>query len=234
MSFYGSGYGPPPGYRTSQPYEYPPGQAYAAPPFLTSAPLEDQHAAYNHGTVEAYKYNHTAIPGLGMGFSHDTTSWQSAWPHGPVEAQPGSNDPLPMKQNTAPVELAKKDLHPEHDKRHGSGTDDDAMEEGEVSEGELEDIYEPGEVDATKNGARNPQTLGPKAQDGYHDIRSQIPAAAPLPANPSSKETTWNRDQPARDRSGSYSPYLSPREIQSNGLENGMSCARAYPLADSY
>ncbi|KAJ3467150.1 hypothetical protein MRS44_004714 [Fusarium solani] len=231
MSFYGSGYGPPHGYQTSQPYEYPPGQAYAAPPFLTSATLEDQHAAYSHGTVEAYKYNHTAIPGLGMGFSHDTAPWQSAWPHGPVEAQTGPNDPSPMKQTTAPVGLATKDLHVAHNKQHGSGTDDDAMEEGEVSEGELEDIYEPGEVDVSKNGARDPQSLGHKAQVGYHDAMSQIPVTAALPTNASSKENAWNGDQPARDRSGSYSPYLSPREIQSNGLENGASCAHT-PRSD--
>ncbi|UPK90810.1 hypothetical protein LCI18_001745 [Fusarium solani-melongenae] len=231
MSFYGSGYGPPHGYQTSQPYEYPPGQAYAVPPFLTSATLEDQHAAYSHGTMEAYKYNHTAIPGLGMGFSHDTAAWQPAWPHGPVEAQTGPNDPSPMKQITAPVGLATKDLHAAHNKQHGSGTDDDAMEEGEVSEGELEDIYEPGEVDATKNGVRDPQSLGHKAQVGYHDARSQIPITAALPTNASSKENAWNRDQPARDRSGSYSPYLSPREIQSNGLENGASCAQT-PRSD--
>ncbi|EEU46944.1 uncharacterized protein NECHADRAFT_20598 [Fusarium vanettenii 77-13-4] len=227
MSFYGSGYGPPHGYQTSQPYEYPPGQAYAAPPFLTSATLEDQHTAYSHGTVEAYKYNHTAIPGLGMGFSHDTAPWQSAWPHGPVDAQTGPNDPSPIKQTTAPVGRATKDVDVAQNKHHSSGSDDDAMEEGEVSEGELEDIYEPGEVGVTKTGARDPQSLGHKAQVGYHDARSQIPTAATLPTNASSKENTWNGDQPARDRSGSYSPYLSPREIQSNGLENGASGARA-------
>lgn len=187
--------------------------------------MEDQHAAYNHGTMEAYRYNHTAIPGLGMGFSHDSAPWQSAWPHGPVEAQT-PNDPSPMKQTTAPVGLATKDLQVAHNKQHGSGTDEDAMEEGEVSEGELEDIYEPGEVDVAKNGARDPQSLGHKAQVGYHDVRSQIPATTALPTNASSKENTWNGDQPARDRSGSYSPYLSPREIQSNGLENGASCAQ--------
>ncbi|RSL53778.1 hypothetical protein CEP53_007638 [Fusarium sp. AF-6] len=226
MSFYGSGYGPPHTYQTSRPHEYPPGQAYAAPPFVTNAAMEDQHAAYNHGTVEAYKYNHTAIPGLGMGFSHDTTPWQSAWPHGPIEAQTGPNDPPPMKQTTVPAGLATKDLQVAHSKQHGSGTDDDGMEEGEVSEGELEDIYEPGEVGATKNGARDPQSLGHKAHVGYHDVRSQIPATTALPTNASSKENTWDGDQPARDRSGSYSPYLSPREIQSNGLENGASCAQ--------
>ncbi|KAL2689688.1 hypothetical protein Neosp_003748 [[Neocosmospora] mangrovei] len=222
MSFYGSGYGPPHGYQTSQPYEYPPGQAYTAPPFLTSTTLEDQHTAYSHGTVEAYKYNHTAIPGLGMGFSHETAPWQSAWPHGPVDAQTGPNDPSPIKQTTAPVARATKDLDVAHNKHHGSGSDDDAMEEGEVSEGELEDIYEPGEVDVTKNGARDPQSLGHEAQVGYHDARSQIPTTATLPINASSKENTWNGDQPARDRSGSYSPYLSPREIQSNGASGAL------------
>ncbi|KAM0439649.1 hypothetical protein ACHAPT_000741 [Fusarium lateritium] len=231
MSFYGSGYGPPHGYQTSQPYEYPPSQAYAAPPFLSSTTLEDQHATYNHGTVEAYKYNHTAIPGLGMGFSHDTASWQTAWPPGPVQAQTERNGPSPMKQTTGPIGLATKDLEIVHNKQDDPSTDDDAMEEGEVSEGELEDIYEPGEVDAPKNGARGPQGPRSMAHSGRHGVRSQIPAAVAMPTNPSSKENTWNGEQPARDRSGSYSPYLSPREIQSNGLENGASHAQT-PRSD--
>ncbi|KAM0356086.1 hypothetical protein ACHAPU_000480 [Fusarium lateritium] len=109
-----------------------------------------------------------------------------------------------------------------HSQRPDVGKAADAMEEGELSEGELEDIYEPGET----------------AASGVHRYGGQPSSSLPLPsrqddssrllvglqAGQNDNERTWNSKQSGRDRSGSYSPYLSPREI--SGLENGISRAQ--------
>jgi hypothetical protein len=92
------------------------------------------------------------------------------------------------------------------------------MEEGELSEGELEDIYEPAEMEANRFDRRGVQPPASKDQSD----RLQLPVEN-LEID---HERTWNSKQSGRERSGSYSPYLSPREIQSSGLENGASNAR--------
>ncbi|RFN52037.1 hypothetical protein FIE12Z_3705 [Fusarium flagelliforme] len=88
------------------------------------------------------------------------------------------------------------------------GVDNDAMEEGELSEGELEDIYEPGEMERNTFGKREDQPSGFVDQCNRPHMDNQ---------------RTWNSKYSGRERSGSYSPYLSPREIQLSGQENGAS-----------
>ncbi|KAF4466068.1 hypothetical protein FALBO_7081 [Fusarium albosuccineum] len=228
MSYYGYGHGPPHGYPSSQAYVYPTGQAYAAPTFHSTEAVEGQPAAYSHGVAEAYDYNHTAIPGLGMGFSQNTTSW----PHDPSENQPARHGPLPLQRVADPPGNPTQDVEMSDHRQLDGGADDDALEEGELSEGELEDIYEPGEVNSTREDARGLQTSGNKPSVGRHQ---NFPR--PLGAGSLSTDTapvngkSWNPEQFVRDRSGSYSPYLSPREIQSNGLENSTSHAQT-PRSD--
>ncbi|KAF5004910.1 hypothetical protein FDECE_8613 [Fusarium decemcellulare] len=232
MSYYGYGHGPPHGYPSSQAYVYPTGQAYAAPTFHSAEAVEGQPAAYSHGVAEAYDYNHTAIPGLGMGFSQNTTSWPQAWPHDPSENQLEKHGSLPLQRVADPPGNPTQDVEMSDHRQLDGGADDDALEEGELSEGELEDIYEPGEVNSTGEDARGLQTSGNKPTVGRHQNFPRPLGAGSLSADTAPvNDKSWNPEQFVRDRSGSYSPYLSPREIQSNGLENGTSHAQT-PRSD--
>ncbi|KAJ3521630.1 hypothetical protein NM208_g13202 [Fusarium decemcellulare] len=232
MSYYGYGHGPPHGYPSSQAYVYPTGQAYAAPTFHSTEAVEGQPAAYSHGVAEAYDYNHTAIPGLRMGFSQSTTSWPQAWPHDPSENQPEKHGSLPLQRVADPPGNPTQDVEMSDHRQLDGGADDDALEEGELSEGELEDIYEPGEVNSTGEDARSLQTSGNKPSVGRHQNFPRPLGAGSLSTDTAPvNDKSWNPEQFVRDRSGSYSPYLSPREIQSNGLENGTSHAQT-PRSD--
>ncbi|KAF4984413.1 hypothetical protein FZEAL_375 [Fusarium zealandicum] len=223
MSQYGFGHGPPYSYPTSQSYVYPASQAYTAPAFPPTETLTTQAAAYRNGTTDAYGYNHTAIPGLGMGFSHNTAGWQQNSPHGPPAVHLERNDQCSMKQTAEPAGNTERP----HGKQPAAGTEDEAMEEGELSEGELEDIYEPGEVGAGNCDARGPHTSRLIAMTGYHHDNAEPRAASSITVNNvAANKQPWDTEHSGRDRSGSYSPYLSPREIQSNGLENGTSHAQ--------
>ncbi|KAM5361468.1 hypothetical protein ACJZ2D_013095 [Fusarium nematophilum] len=212
MSHYGFGYGPPHGYQASQPY-YSTSQPYVVLPFPSNENAGSQPSAYGRGAAESYDYNRATIPGLGMGFSGNTTGWQNISSNGPPETASERNDTSPTKE-----------IADSSNARPAASTDDDAMEEGELSEGELEDLYKPGEMDISKEAARPPQTRGAIANVPRHETNAQRHAAS-APQQPCGTAPL------PRDRSGSYSPYLSPREIQSNGLDNGPSHAQT-PRSD--
>jgi hypothetical protein len=110
------------------------------------------------------------------------------------------------------------------------------MEEGELSESQFEDLYEPREP------GRNAVTLNPKpdrrnatpptrgASDvdtpggdaefyGNEEEEGEVVTGEEEKAVRTGKLSSCGVDSPipktlGRDRSGSYSPYLSPREIQ--------------------
>ncbi|CAG9940649.1 unnamed protein product [Clonostachys rosea f. rosea IK726] len=89
------------------------------------------------------------------------------------------------------------------------------MEEGEVSEGELEDIYDPEALEENTHEAPKSSNLTPHTvetrqqglpQDGEGVLSSRL--------RPDIQVLVTEFDT-ALERSGSYSPYLSPREITS-------------------
>ncbi|KAK3365097.1 hypothetical protein B0T24DRAFT_652237 [Lasiosphaeria ovina] len=131
---------------------------------------------------------------------------------------------------------------------------DNEMEEGELSEGQFEDLYEPREPVREPKEPKGPK--GPKESREPKELkqprepeksekplpRSNIPTLPPKPppttsqaqvaaaaetpdaefyGNDEEGEVTSvdkGRTMPPRERSGSYSPFLSPREIQSEDV----------------
>ncbi|KAF4998163.1 hypothetical protein FGRMN_3367 [Fusarium graminum] len=220
MNQYVHDYGASNGYPSSQPYAYSTNQTYTGPTPGQNETARNQQ--YSQGAAEAYEYNQTSIPGLGMGFSHNTTSWQATSPQSFPTVQTGPNA---VASNNQTARSGETDLHnsAESHSQRKVGQADTAMEEGELSEGELEDIYEPDETAASGVHQHGGQPSSSLPHLNRQDDSSRLPIG--LQPDQNVDERTWNSKQSGRDRSGSYSPYLSPREI--SGLESGISRAQS-------
>ncbi|RGP77434.1 hypothetical protein FLONG3_4439 [Fusarium longipes] len=152
-----------------------------------------------------------------MGFPHNAATWHQV----PQNFSEARTNPSP---STVDRQISRADgdtipgISTLHSRRCDLDVDNDLMEEGELSEGELEDIYEPEGMEANRIGRRGAQPV--RSLDQNH--KTQLHAENLRVDH----ERTRNSKQCGRERSGSYSPYLSPREIQSSGLENGASNAQ--------
>ncbi|KAK1969967.1 hypothetical protein LY78DRAFT_678083 [Colletotrichum sublineola] len=184
---------------------------------------------------DSYDQNQTMIPGLG--YSH---SQGFGWPQ-PQQQQPPVASQVPYQQSWQPpregpnlipaaqyyqsedapklqASMSSKVPPPTAPKALVKPTSDDA-EEGELSDGELDDVYEPqetvpgtatqqpdGDSRAATNvaGQNGSNSTGYATANGYgsaRDGRMGTPATAGI-------------DE--RERSGSYSPHLSPHEVHSH------------------
>ncbi|KAF5531417.1 hypothetical protein FMEXI_12986 [Fusarium mexicanum] len=213
MSRYVYGHDPAQGYQTSQPYAYSANESYN-PAFYHNGAAVAQ-PGHGQGVAEAYEYNQTTIPGLGMRFSQDTANWQPTLPQKIPDVQIDSTSAMTTGVTTKSDDNNASSHSITYNSRSTMAMDVDRMEDGELSEGELEDIYEPNGIDgpnAENNGLQPPDSTAAKHHttedlQNSHDIEKRAS----------------NSKQPGRERSGSYSPYLSPRELESNGSENGRS-----------
>ena len=206
MSQYGYGYGPPEGYQPPHPYPYQPQQSYELPAYLSNENANTHHSAHSAVAQESYDYNRNAIPGLGLGFSNNGMVWQQDGIVHPGLV-PEASQPVPTEQTTNKERSVVDHSGLSKDKPTYVTSGDEAMEEGELSEREVEDIYEPGENGDSASRLQLPGILASGESSAYEDQQHWEPRAA-------------------RERSGSYSPYLSPREI--------LSTRQASPVLEAY
>ncbi|CAM1502126.1 Fc.00g041100.m01.CDS01 [Cosmosporella sp. VM-42] len=215
MSQHGYGHGPPQGYQPPQPYTYHPHQSYALPAYT---PNEVVNSDPGQGTLaqQSYDYNRNAIPGLGLGFSSNGMVWQQE-----AHTSPGLLQELPSPAPTQQAINQESNMDDDSMALQGKPvyiiSGDEAMEEGELSEGELEDIYEPREKDDSADKPQHPDPHAPGVSPAHHDqagAKSSHPAASTAD-NGTLTQQHCGPPRVARERSGSYSPYLSPREIHS-------------------
>ncbi|KAI5867836.1 hypothetical protein GGS23DRAFT_593104 [Durotheca rogersii] len=190
--FYNQPLPPPP--NTQLPYHGP-----LHPPNITTE---------NYAVVNTYQHNANGIPGLGLGNSFQIV-------------------PYPQPETTATRSSQLQTVVP-------SREENSTLEEGELSEGEFEDLYEP---KVSNNAPSIPNPPPPRAPsiignrqgsvgdaDGSSIYDSETPrgevitnstsTSLPAPEREYSPGAEWERADQERERSGSYSPYLSPREIQ--------------------
>ncbi|PON24877.1 hypothetical protein TGAM01_v206385 [Trichoderma gamsii] len=170
MAQSGYGYDPLHSYHPQNPYAHQPYPPYAAP--ALSYPNPVVRTVVHNESAPGDPYNpHNAIPGLGLNYSQNAMQWQGPWPN---QQSSFGQEPL------ATTEVNRPEQHT------------DISEEGEVSEGGLEDAYEPRDAEVFPK----PSHMNRSAQNaaGFNDVP---PASFPA----------------SRDRSGSYSPYLSPHEM---------------------
>lgn len=190
MQIPGLGFGGPP----------PTSTAYGVPP-IPSPWGQPPHSFQNHQPPPMMPQQPTAPRAFG-GYSA---------PSQPASTGPSSNGP-----GNRPANLPPK-LPPKPPARVTKPVE---IEEGELSEGQFEDLYEPAP----------PITVNTNVK------KATKPAPAPVESQPSSAVDTpdanfYENDEDegeipakdgkggvpssARERTGSYSPFLSPRELQS-------------------
>ncbi|KAK8075040.1 hypothetical protein PG997_009703 [Apiospora hydei] len=248
-------YGQYPGQQSQQTYPYipntsqPPGLSYGAVP---QAPNPAFISGNFVATNNSFEQNGSRIPGLGMGGAFPSTVAapaypavnDSLWHQGNVNALKGtpvSADPQLQKTNNlhanlqapAPADASHFGVRP----AQTTGTTD-VLEEGELSEGEFEDLYEPrhstNAVSAKPAHASRPSSTaldnqgsaGDADESSIYDTGSSkgeinndsTSASMPAVEEDDEEYSPGEYGEPdavrVRDRSGSYSPYLSPREVQ--------------------
>ncbi|KAI1378944.1 hypothetical protein F4677DRAFT_410119 [Hypoxylon crocopeplum] len=251
MSEHPYGYSPYPGQQPrSQPQSH---QSQIHAPFSQSSPssvnLQPSHYGSfqqpnptpgNYATLNnSYQYNTNNIPGLGMSNSIPPVSYRPdthvAWHPQPPAAQhhllsTQTQEKTPAatsKQgNTNPSAMETQGARPSQPQVEYT------LEEGELSEGEFDDLYEPD--DSIESAAPVPPSQPPSTvenrngsvgdADGssiYDDgtpqgevVINSTSTSLPVAEQEYSPDDGWEPADLERERSGSYSPYLSPREIQ--------------------
>ncbi|KAI1472350.1 uncharacterized protein F4812DRAFT_408584 [Daldinia caldariorum] len=211
----------------------------AQPPYY-GAFQQPAAAASNYATAHnSFQYNASSIPGLGMGSSLPPTPYRTEniniWQPQPQPAlhqlptQATFNYPISTakQSNVQKGPMEKRDLPvPSQAQKH-------TPEEGELSEGEFEDLYEP--KDTTDVAAPIPQPSRPPSAMGNENgsvgdadgssiydgttprgeaVITSTSTSFPNAEREYSPGEDWDPSYQERERSGSYSPYLSPREIQ--------------------
>ncbi|KAL8387145.1 hypothetical protein RB595_010123 [Gaeumannomyces hyphopodioides] len=218
MSYYPAGYGQWPNptshlpfSQTPQPKSQPPTQhpgtpAHSYPPSAPSAP-----GPYT-ASQAAFSHNATQIPGLGVPGAGTPSHYQSPWQPAPNFAGYGQQTATPQKPppQSLPTAAVKATT------LSAPKPPNDVVEEGELEEEDFDDLYEPQPADNAPKLPEAPRrtTLG-QSKKGTEDVQAGAFCGAEL------REAVPNRGgTPGRERSGSYSPYLSPREID---IETGTS-----------
>lgn len=171
----------------------------------------------------SYQYPRNVIPGLGLGFASGAPDQQSAWAgHQSGNWESSSKPPQAAGQSYNNGSPHAPDSKPSTMIHAGLSSAEDGTEEGEISEGE-EDLYDPREAEnlAAVNGPpASPQQFAGQGNDVAMLDRLDAPKAIGII---SSQATHFGKTRPAiesgqevntaRERSGSYSPHLSPQEI---------------------
>ncbi|KAF4509944.1 hypothetical protein G6O67_001877 [Ophiocordyceps sinensis] len=218
MNQSGYGYGLPQGHRPPQncpnlPHSSLPSQFSYVP---AEAAPQSMQAAYQPRNM---------IPGLALGFASSVPEQHSPW----AEQQPrrwesSSQPPQAVGHSYNHGPPGAPDSRPPAIVDAGPSTAEDGSEEGEISEGEDDDIYdarEAGHIAVANEAQAWPRAGAAQANDVSMVNSAGAPAAAGnVPSVAVHDGTTWAASQTglvntARERSGSYSPHLSPREIGS-------------------
>ncbi|KAJ8122995.1 hypothetical protein ONZ43_g947 [Nemania bipapillata] len=202
---------------TSQtPYYYPAPQAGTLLPTDYTA------------SQSAYNLNSTRIPGLGLGRDAPMTT-TTAFPTGasqpwPAQGHHSQTNNHFQSQQQPPPSLPRPSVIPPQPPHN-------TLEEGELSEGEFDDLYDPkvlnnpSQAPAQSKAAQPANNLGSRNgsvgdADGSsiydpHDEHAVQATSNNLPRyeQDSPPDDDWEPSYQDRERSGSYSPYLSPREV---------------------
>ncbi|KAI1818525.1 hypothetical protein GGS20DRAFT_527426 [Poronia punctata] len=187
---------PPSGLPNKPSYHTPPAPG-AVPPTNVTA------------NQSAYDYNSNRIPGLGLGGAPvSSTSFSPSVPQTWHIQAPTSQAKSQFQNHPKPPSSVTK--------QPPSTDQSNSLEEGELSEGEFEDIYEPKQP--TNFTREKPRALTTSAS--FHNVGSggESMGDATLERGQEreqhySPDDEWEPSYPERERSGSYSPYLSPREV---------------------
>ncbi|KAM7209748.1 protein red1 [Naviculisporaceae sp. PSN 640] len=207
---YGQYYGQPP----SQQYGYPLPPNYLVPPFGQPFNPAIGEAASN-AVQSSFNFNANHIPGLGIAGGQGPIS------HPIVPGLPAAGDltqasPLPkdnsFNQNQTTRTTAPLPKNPVTRNSYPAMNND--IEEGELNEEQFEDLYEPQEsVEQIPNVRARPKPPS-SANDSGVVSAADTPEAGFYGNDEDDSAMSANKKPGApasRERSGSYSPFLSPR-----------------------
>ncbi|KAH7316616.1 hypothetical protein B0I35DRAFT_512522 [Stachybotrys elegans] len=215
MSFNGYGYSYPQGLSNYAPTP-------TAPAGQTQHLGDDGVASNSHGnaTAASYGFNRNIIPGLGLTFSNAAVLpvAQHMSGSGPGDSrQPSSYSHTPIPHLGNPSSIPPQDTGGAPAATRNPS--DDVMEEGELSEGELEDIYEPKAIEApTSHSSTRVGSAGVainlSGQSPGNQIMTRHEKDRPVSTQNINAASLSERTSSSRERSGSYSPFLSPNELE--------------------
>ncbi|KAI1766122.1 hypothetical protein GGR53DRAFT_487493 [Hypoxylon sp. FL1150] len=218
-----------------------PGQQ-TQPPFAQSSTLnstsyygnyqQPNDPAGNYAAVNnSYQYNANNIPGLGMSASLPPTPYpaenNAAWHSQPQATQ--RHDFMQVQKTTPKSGQANPRENASSAAASSQKQTDSVLEEGELSEGDYEDLYEPKDslttvpIPQIPSGSEHRDgSPGDADESSIYDgatpqgeaITNSTSTSIPAAEREYSPGGDWEPAYQERERSGSYSPYLSPREIQ--------------------
>ncbi|KAK0671199.1 hypothetical protein QBC41DRAFT_344868 [Cercophora samala] len=222
---------PPPPPPAQSPYGYQPPTAYPAPPFppptygAPSAFPPPPPEAHQNAAQASFNYNASNIPGLGMGANGTMGhAFPAAPPPNPwAQPMPASSytptipNPHSVQQAANPSAKPPQSVGPAAQVAASI-----EMEEGELSEGQFEDLYD----DAQKSPApaSPPKQTAKKLPVTQPSTVPSTVASQPTSASDTPEGGFYGNEEDegeigskangttSRDRSASYSPFLSPRE----------------------
>jgi hypothetical protein len=140
MSQHEYGYGPPDSYYPPHPNS---NQAFTSCLAPTNGSNASQPYLPSNAHQSPVEYSHNVIPGLGLSPSNNSATWLSQSPHAARQA-PAHSQQMSDSQDRGRKAVAT--LGPAiSSSGHLPAVEASNVEEGELSEGELEDIYEPPE-----------------------------------------------------------------------------------------
>ncbi|KFA81051.1 hypothetical protein S40288_00766 [Stachybotrys chartarum IBT 40288] len=208
-------------YGKAAPHGY---QAHALPPSAPASKTNsssvyshhgyDAYAGFRNATQASFDYNRNLIPGLGLNLMPQVDAAPTSQSTAPAASSPFASGALqqPMRN---PVDANIQNLTAGNDAPDA----DSVMEEGELSEGELEDVYEPAGNGVSAGGA-SPGSA--QFLPGNHANGVAQGYGGPAHANA--------HGAMARERSRSYSPYLSPQEMHQSDQQQEP-CDRLHGLS---
>lgn len=191
------------------------GQSKAQSPYNV-APQAGAVRPTNHATsLSAFEYNSNKIPGLGLsGPSMTLTSFPLPAPQVPQIPQIWSNQSNAAQTNS---QIRNQNIPPASLPKQPPPTYQqpiNPLEEGEL--GEYEDLYDPKHLtNVSQTITQNHPSQPSNDSDNRNDCVGDADASSIYdPNEPSTfQDDEWEPSFPDRERSGSYSPYLSPREV---------------------
>ncbi|KAI0467392.1 hypothetical protein F4859DRAFT_506768 [Xylaria cf. heliscus] len=210
-----------------------PASSGAQPPYFYPQPQAAPMLPANYATSQnAYGQNSTRIPGLGLGGG--PVAPPPSFPPGAAQQWPAQGH-YPQTNSYPPSHQQPPTLLPQkppvsYQQPHG------ALEEGELGEGEFEDLYEPkpstdpSQAPPPNKPTHTPNNLdsrsgsvedadGSSIYDPHDPLVTQDDSAVQARSNTELgteqeyPDDEWEPSYPDRERSGSYSPHLSPREV---------------------
>lgn len=207
---------------------------YAAPHVPSPTTVANNYASLNG----SFEYNGSKIPGLGMSFGPAAPVLSSPYQFDPKPAttHPQYGGKKPSAQGFAPEARSLEQgraSQPTNLQPVPTQSNDASEEEGELSEGEFEDLYEPKSAQVAPGqtpqvpppGASNQNTGSPGDADGSSIYATGSTQEDMVIDSTSASQPGFDEDDDyepgeyepeyhSRDKSGSYSPRLSPKEAK--------------------